>query len=96
VRPTEEATLEVLARLCERQQELSVRAHLAVMEAFNRFAELATQPCLFRVNPDAGLISELLEQACFSLGALADGERDLTRCLLYAEVRQLVQVAAQS
>lgn len=84
----------LLAQLCERYEELPAVAHVAVMEAFNRFAE--SVPSHWVVAPPSSDLS-IQDLIALTLGAIDDlssAASELRSCLLYAETRQLIQIAA--
>ena len=91
---TEETTLGLLSQLCDRQQDLSPQAHVAVMEAFNRFVDLVPTPPVFSSPVLERDASELLVRTRLSLARLLNDEPSLARCLVYGEVQQLLALAA--
>jgi hypothetical protein len=94
VKTTEKTTPDLLSQLCDRQRDLTPRAHVALMEAFNRFVDLVPIPPLFCLSTGAGSVTELLERTALSVEQLGQGEVRLSRRLMYGEVQHLLALAA--
>ena len=85
--------LELLAQISERQKELSLPAHLAVMEAFNLCAEGAADQPVFSTPRSADPIQTMLHRASKVLLELAQVGGDLGSHLRCFDAHVLLEVA---